>query len=135
MARFGLGNRFPNTALKIGNKTATLVFTPSASANFLAQGETGPIQIKVTADGLFSYSYSGHTRSRVRRPRVPVTWVLDREKRDRYWHRRWVRSRRDASIACGKGATAIWSSTGVQLTKPRGGPAWSSPRRAHLERV
>ena len=53
----------PNTALKIGNKTATLVFTPSASANFSAQGETGPIQIKVTADGLFSYSYSGHTRS------------------------------------------------------------------------
>jgi hypothetical protein len=53
----------PNTALKIGNKTATLVLTPSASANFSAQGETGPIQIKVTADGLFSYSYSGHTRS------------------------------------------------------------------------
>ena len=36
----------PNTALKIGNKTATLVLTPSASANFSAQGETGPIQIK-----------------------------------------------------------------------------------------
>lgn len=52
-----------NTSLKTTQKAATLTVTPTASANFYAAGSAGPMQITVTADGAYSYSYSGHSRA------------------------------------------------------------------------
>jgi hypothetical protein len=51
-----------NTALKVSNKGATLVITPTASANFYADGAIASIKLTLTANGLVSYSYSGHSR-------------------------------------------------------------------------
>jgi hypothetical protein len=52
-----------NTTFKSTNKTATLVLTPSSNANFVTQGATGSIKLTLTADGVSSYTYSGHSRS------------------------------------------------------------------------
>ena len=53
----------PNSALKVGNKTATLVVTPSASATFTVyQGAVSSIQLTFAANDSYSSTTSGHTR-------------------------------------------------------------------------
>ena len=53
----------PNSALKAGNKSTGLVITPSTSASFQTDGDTGPIRITLSADGVYASSFSGHTRA------------------------------------------------------------------------
>ena len=52
-----------NTRFKVTNKGATLVITPSAGANFYTAGASGTLNLTLMADGVSSYSYSGHWRS------------------------------------------------------------------------
>jgi len=53
----------PNAALKVGNKTATLVVTPSASSTFTVyQGGVSSIQLTFTANDSYLSTTSGHTR-------------------------------------------------------------------------
>ena len=52
----------PNTTFKITGNRNTLTITPSAVAGFNTQGLTGQIKATVTADGLYSSTYSGHSR-------------------------------------------------------------------------
>ena len=60
----GSGNGYiPNSALKVGNKTATLAVTPSSTADFYTEGLTGPIRLTLKADGVESASFSGHWRA------------------------------------------------------------------------
>jgi hypothetical protein len=57
------GGRVANTALKTTKNRATLIITPVASSNFQVEGLTGSLSLTWTADGLFSVSYSGHSRA------------------------------------------------------------------------
>ena len=52
-----------NASLKTTQKGATLTVTPTTSANFYAAGSAGSMQITLTADGAYSHSYSGHSRT------------------------------------------------------------------------
>ena len=54
--------RVPNTAFKTTKKRASLVLSPTTSADFYACGTTGSLSITCTVDGVWSYSYSGHSR-------------------------------------------------------------------------
>ena len=58
---FGYG-LVANATFKVTNKSVTLVITPSNNANFTAEGVTGSIQLTLTADGVSSYRFSGHSR-------------------------------------------------------------------------
>jgi hypothetical protein len=57
------GGRVANTALKATKKSATLNVTSANNADFYSEGSTGSVTLTITADGLGSYSYSGHSRS------------------------------------------------------------------------
>lgn len=57
------GGNVANASFKVTRQGATLVMSPTSSAKFSTYGVTGPIQLTLAADGLSSYSYSGHSRS------------------------------------------------------------------------
>ena len=59
---YGFG-RIANSALKATRKSATLVVSPASTAGFTTEGYTGSLSLKVTADGLFSQTYSGHAKT------------------------------------------------------------------------
>jgi len=59
---YGSGS-VPNTALKTTKKSATVALDAVSSATFYSEGAAGSIDVTLTADGLYSYSYSGHSRS------------------------------------------------------------------------
>ena len=52
-----------NTTFKSTTKSATLVISPSSNANFYAEGSIGSIKLTVKADGVWSHTSSGHSRS------------------------------------------------------------------------
>ncbi|HZB26073.1 MAG TPA: hypothetical protein VE379_08065 [Vicinamibacterales bacterium] len=58
---YGSG-RIANDALHVTNKQATLVFSPSPSATFYAEGATGTIALTIEANGVYSTTSSGHSR-------------------------------------------------------------------------
>lgn len=57
------GGRVANTTLKTTNKRATLLITPTSSSDFHVEGIAGTLSITWTADGLYSSTYSGHSRT------------------------------------------------------------------------
>jgi hypothetical protein len=54
--------RVANTSFKTSKKGATLTLSPSASADFSTSGAVGTLSITWIVDGVWSYSYSGHSR-------------------------------------------------------------------------
>lgn len=59
---YGSG-RVANAALKTTKKSATLTLDAASSADFYTEGATGSLDVTVTVDGLYSSSYSGHSRT------------------------------------------------------------------------
>jgi hypothetical protein len=57
------GGRVANTTLKTTKKSATLLITPTASADFHVEGIAGSLSVTWAADGLYSSTYSGHSRT------------------------------------------------------------------------
>jgi hypothetical protein len=57
------GGRIANSALKATKTSATLVVSPAGAAGFTTEGYTGSLNLKVTADGLYSSTYSGHAKT------------------------------------------------------------------------
>jgi len=55
--------RIANSAFKATKKSATLVFSSAGNAGFTTEGYTGSLNLKVTADGLYSSTYSGHAKT------------------------------------------------------------------------
>src|SRR4051794_20904839 len=57
------GGRIANTALKATKKAATLVISPAGTAGFTTEGYTGSLKLTLAADGLYSSTYSGHSKT------------------------------------------------------------------------
>jgi hypothetical protein len=56
------GGQIANSALMVSKNRATLKRTAAAAASFSVEGTTGAIALTLTSDGLYSSSYSGHSR-------------------------------------------------------------------------
>lgn len=54
--------RIANSAFKVTGKSATLAVSPAGSEGFTTEGYTGSLSLKVTADGVFLDTYTGHEK-------------------------------------------------------------------------
>jgi hypothetical protein len=57
------GGRVVNTALKTTKKSANLTLDAGSSLDFSTEGAIGSLDVTLTADGFYSSSYSGHSRT------------------------------------------------------------------------
>jgi hypothetical protein len=57
------GGQIANSALTVTKKGATLKMTPVDSSSFSVEGASGDVKLTLTADGVYSHRYSGHSRT------------------------------------------------------------------------